>query len=356
MAKPFVSVLIDTYNHERFIEKAIASVLEQDYPAAEREILVVDDGSSDRTPEIVRKFEPHVRVLRKVNGGQASAFNAGIPECKGEVVAFLDGDDWWACSKLGRVAKAMADEPSVGIVGHGIIVVGRDGGEQSEVLREGFRFKANTIEGAKLFRRRGAFLGTSRMTIRTELLRRIGAVPESIEIQADEYLFTLAAVLTEAHILAEALTYYRLHDANSFQITGRPEPQKLRRKQKALATLAQKLSQRLEELGVDEKVRGTVVEYTQASADQLRLVLDGGWPWETVRTEWTLYRILHPEVRFSHRLFKIMMLAGALVTTPRGFYRVQRALTQNGLYRRARERWLPVPEMQHIQKEPRAGS
>jgi glycosyltransferase involved in cell wall biosynthesis len=355
MAKPFVSVLIDTYNHDRFIEKAIVSVLEQDFPAAEREIVVVDDGSSDRTPEIVRKFEPHVRLLRKANGGQASAFNAGIPECKGGIVAFLDGDDWWARNKLASVVRAMAAEPSVGIVGHGIVVVGRDGGEQSEILREGFRFQANTIEGGKLFRRRGAFLGTSRMTIRAELLRRIGAVPEAIEIQADEYLFTLAAVLAEAQILPEALTYYQMHDANSFQLSERSEPQKLRHKQKSLATLAKSLSEKLEELGIDRGVRETVVGYTQMSADQLRLVLDGGWPWETVKTEWTLYRILHPDARFSHRLFKLLMLVGALVTTPRGFYRVQRALTQNGLYRRARRRWLPVPEMQHIQKEWRAG-
>src|ERR1700694_1973852 len=133
MAKPFLSVLIDTYNHERFIEKALVSVLEQDFPAAEREILVVDDESSDGTPEIVRKFEPHVRLLRKPNGGQASAFNTGIPECKGEVVAFLDGDDWWARNKLASVVHAMAAEPSVGIVGHGIVVVGRDGSEQSEI-------------------------------------------------------------------------------------------------------------------------------------------------------------------------------------------------------------------------------
>ena len=355
MARPFVSVLIDTYNHERFIEKAIVSVLEQDFPAAEREILVVDDGSSDRTPEIVRKFEPYVRLLRKANGGQASAFNAGIPECKGEIVAFLDGDDWWARTKLASVEHAMAAELSVGIVGHGIVVVGLDGGEQSEILREGFRFQANTIEGGKLFRRRGAFLGTSRMTIRAELLRQIGAVPKAIEIQADEYLFTLAAVLAEAQILPEALTYYRMHDANGFQLSERSEPQKLRHKQKSLATLAKSLSEKLEELGIDRGVRETVVGYTQMSADQLRLVLDGGWPWETVKTEWTLYRILHPDAKFSHRLFKLLMLVGALVTTPRGFYRVQRALTQNGLYRRARRRWLPIPEMEHIQKEWRAG-
>ncbi len=83
MHKQRVSVLIDTYNHEHFIEHAIASVLEQDAPMADVEVIVVDDGSTDRTPEIVRRFEPRVRLLRKANGGQASAFNAGISECNG---------------------------------------------------------------------------------------------------------------------------------------------------------------------------------------------------------------------------------------------------------------------------------
>src|SRR6059036_2621704 len=120
MSKPLVTVLIDTYNHERFVEQAIVSALEQDFPATEREIIVVDDGSTDRTPEIVKKFEPRVRLLRKENGGQASAFNAGIPECKGEIVAFLDGDDWWVRGKLRRVAEVLAAEHAVGLVGHGI--------------------------------------------------------------------------------------------------------------------------------------------------------------------------------------------------------------------------------------------
>jgi glycosyltransferase involved in cell wall biosynthesis len=356
MAKTFVSVLIDTFQHERFIEKAIVGVLEQDFPAAEREIIVVDDGSTDGTAEIVRRFEPHVRLLRKANGGQASAFNAGIPECRGEIVAFLDGDDWWARKKLTSVVQAISAEPAVGIVGHGIVVVGRDGSEESVILGEGFRFRTNTIEGGKLFRRRGAFLGTSRMTIRTELLRRIGAVPEAIEIQADEYLFTLAAALAEARILPEALTYYRMHEANSFQMTGKPELDKLRRKFKSLDTIAKSLSQKLREFGIEEEVIRTVLAYTRLSAEQLRLLLDGGWPWETFRTEWTLYRLLHPDASFSRQSLKLAVLLAALVTTPKSFYRIQTSLTQNSLYRRVRERWLPFAEMQHVQKGGRTGA
>src|SRR5260370_35057102 len=86
LARSFVSVLIDTYNHERFIEQAIVSALEQDFPAAEREIIVVDDGSTDRTPEIVKKFEPRGRLLRKQTGGRASDFDAGSPRCVAEDV------------------------------------------------------------------------------------------------------------------------------------------------------------------------------------------------------------------------------------------------------------------------------
>jgi glycosyltransferase involved in cell wall biosynthesis len=350
LGKTFASVLIDTYNHERFIEQAIVSALEQDFPASEREIIVVDDGSTDKTPEIVKKFEPRVRLLRKENGGQASAFNVGIPECKGEIIAFLDGDDWWATNKLSKVAHILTTKQLVGIVGHGIVNVQRDGREQTETLREGFQFQANTLEGARLFRRRGAFLGTSRMTIRASLLQRIGPVPETIKVQADEYLFTLASVLMSVRILPDTLTYYRLHEANSFQL-GSHDPQKIRRKQQSLAVLARSLSQQLENLGIEPQVCRAVVEYTEASAEQLRLMLDGGWSWETARVEWTIYKILHPDARLAHRLFKSMILLVALFLGPRAFYGAQRRLAESSLYLRARARLLPVPKMNHLQKD-----
>jgi len=350
MNKLSVTVLIDTYNHERFIEEAVVSVLEQDFPAVDMEILVIDDGSTDRTPEIVRKFGPRVRLIRKANGGQASAFNAGIPEARGEIVAFLDGDDWWAPKKLACVVEAMKADFGVGIVGHGLIMVQPDGRERPEILREGFRFRANTIEGARLFCRRGSFLGTSRMTIRADLLERIGPVPQSLIVQADEYLFTLAAVLEGVQILPEALTYYRLHDSNAFQMT-KSDPQRLRRKQQVLAELARCLNEQLCERGLEARVVRTITERMQADADQLRLILDGGWPWETVETEWKIYGVTHPDAPFSHRAFKVLTLLAALATPPRIYYNIQRRLAQNELYQRARKRWLPMPEMAHIQKD-----
>src|ERR1700751_6349756 len=136
MTTPRVSVLIDTYNHERFIEQAIQSVLSQDFPASEREILVVDDGSTDRTPEILARFAPQIRILRKPNGGQASAFNHGIPECLGEIIAFLDGDDWWRPEKLGRIANVISLNPSISVVGHGIQITADDNSVLSDVAPE----------------------------------------------------------------------------------------------------------------------------------------------------------------------------------------------------------------------------
>src|SRR6516162_6795140 len=119
MPAPLVTVLIDTYNHERYIEQTLVSVLEQGLSSAELEIVVVDDGSTDKTPEIIRKFAPRVKHVRKANGGQASAFNAGFVEAHGEIVATLDGDDWWAKGKVNAVVSAMEANPSVAAVSHG---------------------------------------------------------------------------------------------------------------------------------------------------------------------------------------------------------------------------------------------
>lgn len=349
MARPFVSVLVDTYNHERFIEQAIASVLEQDFPAGEREIIVVDDGSSDRTPEIIRKFAPHLRLIRKANGGQASAFNTGIPECRGEIIAFLDGDDWWKSGKLSAVARALAAEPEVGLVGHGITEVFSDGRHHTELLRETPRFRITSESGAKAFRLRKSFLGTSRMSCRKKVLELVGRVPETLAFEADEYIFTLAGVFSQVLILRESFTFYRQHERNTFQISDGNE-ESARRKYRILTALAGSLREKLREHGLRNEVARIVLDSVETEADLIRLGVDGGFPWETIQAEYRNYRIVNEEAPRSRLLFKCLTLLPAAVMPARLYYSVRRRCANSRLYLRFRQKWLPIQPPPHVDR------
>jgi glycosyltransferase involved in cell wall biosynthesis len=349
MPKPFVSVLIDTYNHRNFIEDAINSVLGQDFPASETEILVVDDGSIDNTSEIVRKFAPRVRLLRKVNGGQASAFNASIPETHGVIVAFLDGDDWWAPRKLTAVTQAFTANADVGLVGHGVTQVYPDGRQRTEVPREASRFRIDAREQAKNFRMRRGFFGTSRMAYRKEILVRVGFIPETIRFEADEYLFTLAGLVTDVMILKESYTFYRLHDGNLFQFTNADE-QAIRSKQKVLAALAQALEQRMSQLGVPVEIARTLLECVEVEADVLRLMVDSGFPWETVSTELRIMRVFHSDASAWQQLFSRLRLVPAFVLPAKTYYRGRRWLSLLTFYQELRRRFLPFPMPTHVER------
>jgi len=349
MARPVVSVLIDTFNHERFIEQAILSALQQEFPASDREIIVVDDGSQDRTAEIAASFAPQVRLIRKTNGGQASAFNAGIPECQGEIVSFLDGDDWWAPAKLKLVTAAFSENPEVGLVGHSITEVLAEGARRSELVREFPRFRLDSITGARLFRRRKGFLGTSRMSFRAELLRRIGPVPEALTIQADEFLFTLGALFSEVLLLREPLTFYRLHGQNLFQVSD-GSPAALHRKHVVLLALAGSLRRRFAEEHVTEELSKTVIEAIQAEADALQLCLGGGTPFDTIRTELRTYRIDHEHVSAFRWTLKLLSLLPALFLSPRQFTKWKQKLAANSLYRKTRQKLIPHLRPTHVDR------
>jgi hypothetical protein len=355
MARPFVSILVDTYNHERFIEKALASVLEQDYPAADREIIVVDDGSTDKTPAIIQKFATQVRAIRKRNGGQASAFNAGISECRGEVVAFLDGDDWWAPQKLATVVETFTTEECVGLVGHGIIEVLQDGTERSQTLRETARFRLDSVASARQFRLRKSFLGTSRMAYRAAVLKQIGAVPEALVIQADEYLFTVAGLFAEVLIRREPLTYYRLHDANAFQIAD-GNAAALRRKYAALSAVAGALRERFQREGIAADITDAVVSCVSVEAELIRLTLESGAPWETISAEWKNYRIMHADVSALRLVLKGASLLPAFLLSSRKYFQLTQKVAGNRQYRRLRARWLPFSRMEHLEQRTPEGS
>jgi glycosyltransferase involved in cell wall biosynthesis len=355
MSIPFVTVLIDTYNHELFIKDAINSVLSQDFPSSETEIIVVDDGSTDATPEIVREFEPRVRLLRKANGGQASAFNVGIPGARGTIIAFLDGDDWWAPGKLTAVCQVFASEPGVGLVGHGLTEVYADGRQRTEVPRELTRFRIKSTEDAKAFRMRRGFLGTSRMAYRRELLERIGPVPETVKFEADEYFFTLAGLFADVMILRDSFTFYRLHDKNLFQLAG-GGAQAIRRKQQILEALAQALEAKLKQCGVPTEVARTILECVEVEADVLRLMVDSGYPWETVSAELRIMRVFHSDASVWQHLFSCLRLVPALLLPASTYYHWRQRLSALTFYQEVRRKMLPFPVPSHVERREKQAS
>jgi hypothetical protein len=115
MSEEKVSVIIPAYRAARTIGRAIDSVLAQTHPAA-CEIVVVDDGSPDDTAAALAPYGSRVRLLRKPNGGAASARNLGIDQSAGDLVAFLDADDYWEPHKLQRQLGVLADRSELGVV------------------------------------------------------------------------------------------------------------------------------------------------------------------------------------------------------------------------------------------------
>jgi glycosyltransferase involved in cell wall biosynthesis len=111
-APPLVSVVIPAYNAAWCVRKAIDSVLAQDFH--DFEVIVVDDGSTDRTAAVLAAYGDTIRVVSQRNGGLSSARNAGIRAARGELVAFLDADDWWLPGKLSLQVDLMAARPEVG--------------------------------------------------------------------------------------------------------------------------------------------------------------------------------------------------------------------------------------------------
>lgn len=112
-----VSAIIPTFNRRNQIAYAVSSALAQTYPAALLEIIVVDDGGSDDTAEVLaRLWGDRVRVLHKPNGGVASARNHGLAAARGELLAFLDSDDQWLPTKIEKQVQYLAEHPQFGMV------------------------------------------------------------------------------------------------------------------------------------------------------------------------------------------------------------------------------------------------
>ena len=119
-----VSVVVNNFNYARFLGDAIRSGLEQTWP--DTEVVVVDDGSTDNSREVIAAFGDQIRTVLKDNGGQGSAYNAGFAAATGDAIIFLDADDTLLPTTAEHVATAFQTHPDAGKVQYRLAEVDAD--------------------------------------------------------------------------------------------------------------------------------------------------------------------------------------------------------------------------------------
>ena len=203
---PTVSVIIHTYNNEKFIAETVESVLNQTYK--DYEIIVVDDGSEDGTRDALIPYMQKIRYHYKENGGIASAKNAGISLSETEFVAFLDHDDLWVPDKLQLQMEHFNENPQIGLV-YAKYTSFRDGKElrtKPEKGYSGWIFKELLAK---------SFIQTSTVVVKRECLDAVGPYDETFSL-GDEYdMFLRIAQKFQCGFVDKGLTRYRVHDTNA---------------------------------------------------------------------------------------------------------------------------------------------
>lgn len=211
-----ISVVIPLYNKASEIELTLCSVLMQSLQP--REIIVVDDGSTDGSAEIVERLAtPIVRLIRQQNQGVSAARNRAMREATGEWVALLDGDDMWGTDYLKSVAAMIERWPGCGAYGTGFVI---DDGER--------QVKANYCqqEGVVDFFAESMtryVLIPSATTLRRDLALQLGGFPEGMRMGEDQFLWTKIARVADVAFLPQPLVIYSRAATNRSAAIYRPE-------------------------------------------------------------------------------------------------------------------------------------
>ena len=213
-----ISVVIPVYNGELFIARAITSVLNQS--AKPYELIVVNDGSKDRTGEILATYGDTIKVVSIANGGVANARNVGIKDCTGDYIAFLDADDIWYEDKLKLQLDVFERYPEVGFTccnytvynKHLKLIVNHFSILEKE---EGIVYDQPLAISALEVLLKYNFVGTcSNVIIKREVINQVGMFNASYK-QAEDYdLWLRCALVTKFALQSEVMLEKKTHDAN----------------------------------------------------------------------------------------------------------------------------------------------
>jgi len=202
-----ISVIIPTYNHANYLKHAIDSVLDQTYPNIE--IVIVDDGSTDNTDQVVAEYGDAVVCIKQNNQGLSAARNTGIRAATGDYIALLDADDTWLPSYLVTVAACLDSDPDLGAVHSGFYFVDEHGDRLPQLGMD-------TVPDDQMYDRLldGEFFIPSSVLTRRACFSSVGLFDEQLRASEDWDMWLRVAHDYRFAGISEPLVNYRIHGKN----------------------------------------------------------------------------------------------------------------------------------------------
>lgn len=212
-----VSIIINNYNYDRFLAEAIDSALNQTYPHTE--VIVVDDGSTDDSREIIAKYGDHITSILQENGKQGAALNSGFAASSGDIVLFLDSDDYLLPMALERIVEAF--KPGVGKVHYRLQIVDIES-KPSGAFVPGTTMKLASGHVWQELIKVGGYVSTcmSGNVYSRLALTNIFPIPDDYKTTADDYLMISMPFYGEVIGIEDPLGVYRIHDSNQWALTS----------------------------------------------------------------------------------------------------------------------------------------
>lgn len=195
---PSVSVIIPLYNAETFLAQTIESVLAQTHPP--QQVIVVDDGSTDQSAQIAQRYGAAVELVRQPNAGGAQARNRGVALAHGDLLAFLDNDDWWVPEKLAWQIDVLRQSPHLEAIFGQIQPIDTATAADQEVAWRSFTAQD------------GWHLDT--LLIRRQAFQRIGPFDPAWMIDTVEWLWRARRLGLCTQVLPQVVAWRRIHGDN----------------------------------------------------------------------------------------------------------------------------------------------
>ena len=220
---PVVSIVINNYNYGRFISQAIDSALNQTY--SNTEVVVVDDGSTDNSREIIASYGDRIIPILKDNGGHGSTFNAGLAASRGEIIIFLDSDDYLFPDTVERVVVAW--KPGVVKVQYRLDIVDTSGNRIGIFPPAERKLDDGDVVPLLLAKGRYGTPVTSGNAFSRTVLEKIGPIPEAeFRHCGESYLVNLAPFYGPLVSIEQSMGAYRMHGNNDWGVTQEADLQK----------------------------------------------------------------------------------------------------------------------------------